>query len=230
MSVYAGPNVVESGLVLALDIGNTKSYPGSGSTLTDLSNGLAGTTFNTPTYSATDARGSFYFDAATSEYVDFGSIFDNTFSAGITMQAWIKVASYSVLQRIFTVSTAAGTNYQYFLQTSTTSGFIQFGTSTTAYTSGLTAVGTGTWVNIAATCNYGASSIKIYLNGIDDTGTATGTPAYTADVGAFYISKYTGGVGGYGTFNFSNGFVYNRALSAQEVLQNFNALRGRFSL
>ena len=32
-----GPNVVEDGLVLALDAGNTKSYPGSGTTWTDLS-------------------------------------------------------------------------------------------------------------------------------------------------------------------------------------------------
>ena len=47
MSAYGGPEINDSGLVLALDAGNTKSYPGSGTTWTDLSgNGLNATIAN----------------------------------------------------------------------------------------------------------------------------------------------------------------------------------------
>ena len=51
MGVFAGPEIVEDGLVLALDAGNTKSYPGSGTTWTDLSgNGNNGTFVGTTTF------------------------------------------------------------------------------------------------------------------------------------------------------------------------------------
>ena len=51
MAVASGPNVVEDGLVLALDAGNTKSYPGSGSTWTDTVGSNNGTLTNGPTFS-----------------------------------------------------------------------------------------------------------------------------------------------------------------------------------
>ena len=56
MGLGHSPSVVTSGLVLALDAGNTKSYPGSGATWTDLSgNGNTGTLQNSPTYSSANS-------------------------------------------------------------------------------------------------------------------------------------------------------------------------------
>jgi len=76
MGVFAGPEIKEDGLVLALDAGNTKSYPGTGTTWTDISgNGNSGTLTNGPTYSSDDG-GSIVFDgsnayAVTSSNTDF---------------------------------------------------------------------------------------------------------------------------------------------------------------
>jgi hypothetical protein len=51
MGVAYNPRIVTNGLVLALDAGNTKSYPGSGTTWTDLSSSNSGTLVNDPTFS-----------------------------------------------------------------------------------------------------------------------------------------------------------------------------------
>jgi hypothetical protein len=60
MATNYNPGIVTSGLVLCLDAGNTKSYPGSGTTWTDLSgNGNTGTLVNSPSYSSS---GYFSFD------------------------------------------------------------------------------------------------------------------------------------------------------------------------
>lgn len=62
MAIYAGPEIVNSNLVLNLDAGNSKSYAGSGTTWTDLSgNGNNGTLYNSPTYS----NGVFSFNGTT---------------------------------------------------------------------------------------------------------------------------------------------------------------------
>ena len=59
---YCTQQIVKDGLVLALDAGNTKSYPGSGTSWSDLSGqGNTGTLTNGPTYSSADG-GSIVFD------------------------------------------------------------------------------------------------------------------------------------------------------------------------
>ena len=68
MGVFAGPEITESGLVLALDAGNLKSYPTTGTTWTDLSGrGNTGTLTNGPTYSSANG-GSIVFDGVN-DYV-----------------------------------------------------------------------------------------------------------------------------------------------------------------
>ena len=63
MGLAHSPKIVTNGLVLCLDAGNTKSYPGSGTAWTDLSGrGNNGTLTNGPTYSSTNG-GSVVFDA-----------------------------------------------------------------------------------------------------------------------------------------------------------------------
>ena len=72
MGAAAGPNVVEDGLVLALDAGNTQSYPGSGTAWTDISGkGNNGTLTNGPTYSSADG-GAIVFDGIN-DHIDLGT-------------------------------------------------------------------------------------------------------------------------------------------------------------
>ena len=66
--MYYGPRIVSNGLVLCLDAANKRSYPGTGTTWTDLSgNSNNGTLTNGPTFSAGN-MGSILFDG-TNDYV-----------------------------------------------------------------------------------------------------------------------------------------------------------------
>lgn len=246
MSVYAGPTktwingidtgklhastklIVQTGLVYNLDAGTSSSYMGNGTTWTDLKNNDTLSITGSPTYSSTDGSGSFNYGGF--QYAVNGSttIFDNVFSSGITISAWIKVASYGGYQRVMSIN---GTDnyHRYFIQINDSSGVIQFGDAI-GYRNGSSAVGTNVWVNIAATSTYGTST-NIYLNGVDDGGTNVNTISYVADLSNINVSRLQASYGTYtGTFTISNLQIYNRALSAAEIQQNFNALRGRFGV
>ena len=90
MGAYAGPDIVENGLVLALDAGNSKSYPGTGTTWTDLSGrGNTGTLNNMEIpgdYST--ANGGFLTFDGTDEFVQINN--PTTFhNQNFTISAWI---------------------------------------------------------------------------------------------------------------------------------------------
>ena len=95
MGVFAGPDVSESGLVLALDAGNLKSYPGSGTTWTDLSGrGNTGTLVNGVGYNGSNL-GSLVFDGVD-DYVQFGGTaryFTSYITQQITIETWLYVPS-----------------------------------------------------------------------------------------------------------------------------------------
>ena len=63
MACSAGPNVVQDGIALSVDTGNTKSYSGSGTTWTDLIGGLSGTLENGTSFSSSNG-GCLVFDGA----------------------------------------------------------------------------------------------------------------------------------------------------------------------
>ena len=91
-AVEGGPNVVNSGLVLYLDAANNKSYPGSGTAWTDLSNsGNNITLTNGPTFSSTN-NGNISFDGVN-DYADF---YAPNLGTTTTIELWCKLgAAYS---------------------------------------------------------------------------------------------------------------------------------------
>ena len=88
MATDYNPSIVTDGLVLCVDAANTKSYPGSGTTWTDISSkGNNGTLTNGPTFSSGNG-GAIVFDG-TNDYVDFGSQVANLSTS--TISFWIKL-------------------------------------------------------------------------------------------------------------------------------------------
>jgi len=113
-----GPNIVKNGLVLSLDAGNVKSYPGSGTSWTDLSeNGNTGTLTNGPTFNSYEARtnGNLYSNDVTNAY--YTALFATTGSSSETAPDGTTTASY------FTIS-ATSTTYK-----GVTGGYISYPTS-----------------------------------------------------------------------------------------------------
>jgi len=225
-----------NGLVLCLDAGNTKSYPGSGTTWTDLSgNGNTGTLMNGPTYSSVNG-GSIVFDGVDDYgYIDYSSSLAPT--SAISGGGWIYYSNWSTSQgNIFSKLQSGG----YALQHSSTTPQVYFLVRlggvyrTSAFDKSLMNSG---WNHIFGT--FDGRYIRMYLNG-----NAVGTPYDHGSVAAIeYAVNNNLAIGidaAAGSSNsvegnltnatISNLQIYNRALTASEIQQNFNALRGRFGV
>jgi hypothetical protein len=219
-----GPKIITNGLVLALDAANTKSYPGSGTTWTDLSGrGNTGTLTNGPTYSSANS-GSIVFDGSN-DYIDCGNASSLSITVG-TVCAWFKKP--------------LGSGYKGLVDKGRDGyGAWSLNVDEVGNTATFKARISGTNRSISASSNYGnniwtyvcgvydGTTLAIYQNGIISNSASysgtIGTNSVSVKIGAASDGLYFGG-------NVSNAKIYNRALSAAEVSQNFNALRGRFGI
>ena len=229
--MFTGPNIVEEGLVLVLDAANTKSYPGSGTTWTDLSgNGYNGTLTNA-TFNSSN-RGTISFDG-TNDYVlltDGSRWFTNQWAYEFAVKFNGNSGTYqgilwgegvtgggSGYQKLFTLY-----NYSYFhyrIYNSTTSW-----TNTNYTPSGFTPT---SYNHLVWQFNNGTTNI--FINGsLVHTDTSRGAYSGGTDsplyIGCRNDLAYD--------LNGQIGFMkrYNRILTASEVLQNYNATKSRFGL
>jgi hypothetical protein len=231
MGIAYNPRTITDGLVLCLDAANPKSYPGSGTTWTDLSGrGNTGTLVNGVGYNSGNL-GSLSFDGTD----DYGILTTNIFRTTLpnfTISVWYKKTVDGIL---------FGNHYHNSTWESvwfSTNLFIVNGApnNTTnrqqlSYTA--TANSSTIWHNLVAVNNSSSNFMKVFLNGTEyATKSATVVPwdsTVPPTIGA-QRNIATGGVLGPLTGNVPNIQVYNRALTAAEISQNFNATRSRFSI
>ena len=237
MALAHSPSVVNDGLVLALDAGNTKSYPGSGTTWTDLSgNGNTGTLTNGPTYS----NGSIVFDGSNDNVLITNptTIKNQNFTISVWVNPGTQNASIvsmidfdhasSPVQGWVLQSEDATTNRYFYLGWRGESSWQPAGGGGIGAGKGIQ-VTNSTWQNIVYSKN--GTSLLGYLNGTQlYSGTsASSTVSYENNknlmIGSCVASNSRAFKG-----DISNTTIYNRALSASEIQQNFNALRGRFGI
>jgi hypothetical protein len=222
MALAHSPKIVTNGLVLCLDAANPKSYPGSGTTFTDVSgNGNDGTLVNGPTY----INDSIVFDSSNQKVTTpITSIGNNT-----TWQAWVNRTSSANSYNMF-----MGRTLPYFGLRS--AGNIIFsnrigGSQRTLNSTGFTTAD-DTWYYLAFTTEYdGTNTIpRIYINGLLNNST-TFSGSQDGSTGSFTIGEGRSTTAWY-PFNgkVSNVKIYNRTLTATEIKQNFNALRGRYGI
>jgi len=216
MGISAGPDIIQDGLVFCVDAADKNSYPGSGTTWTDISgNRNNGTLTNGPTFSSTNG-GAIVFDG-TNDYTTFSvpSITNliNNFSVEIwyksnNPQLWYsrypaggfmignlggawKLTKYLIID-IFvgTVPTDSNWHQVAYVYSSTLGSFV--------YVDGVLNGSSGNTQNLSAPAN-----------GVFDLG----------------VAEY-----GYHNGNIASAKVYNRPLAASEILQNYNAQKSRFGL
>ena len=225
MGAFGGPDIITDGLALAVDAGSTRSYPGSGTTTTSLVSSNIGSLINGVGFSS-DNGGAFTFDGVN----DFIS-FDTTLtfsSANLTSVAWVKLDSYPSQNSTIGFSPDSGTTgFRLYSVSATSLGvWTRNGTG-----GGVTAIATtngiplNEWVQVTFVLN-GTNGI-IYKNGIQIlTGTFTQTPNALSSA-PVWLSRYSGG-GYIIDGKTASALLYNRALTAAEVLQNYNAQKNRF--
>jgi hypothetical protein len=225
---------------LYLDAANPKSYVSGSTTWGDLSRGgNNGTLINGPTFDSGNG-GSIVFDG-----VDDNALFGDVLDLGtnsLTVNQWVRLSLISS-QTFLSKARAAGQNYRYSTGISGPSNnrlgtFMQGngGSDITPY--GSTILTTNTWF-MATYVFTRSSSISIYYNGIQEslTGNATISQWNNLDFQSnnpFRIGSYTAS-DNTTPISLTNGRigitqVYFRALTTQEVLQNYNATKTRFGL
>jgi len=234
MSVFGGPDIVTDGLVLHLDAANRKSYPLSGSTIYDLSGNGNNGTINGATFDANN-NGSFDFNGS-SNYIAITNPYRN-FTNEITVEWWTK--------RNGTLAGGSGwgmsqqntdtVNNTYFLMHSSNNTGMTFYVRDPSFNAwralsfGADSVDTSP-CHLVGTVS--SSKVATYKNG-NLIGTATGMSGNMTTYASPII--HLGKDPRYASGRFYDGniytaIVYNRELSADEIAQNYNALKGRFGL
>jgi len=223
-----GPKIVTNGLVLALDAADKKSYSGSGTAWNDLSgNNRNGTLTNGPTFSSANG-GALVFDG-TNDYVVTSNFTPNVTNK--TLSGWVKLSSTTQGGGgLINLQKTDGSEFDAIVYNETNQGW-GFGSNNFLRTawSNVKETSTNDWVNIVAT--YANLDYRLYRNGVLILNTTSfNTLNFNFSSNSLLGYRHSGGSSAYLAGNIAIGTLYNRVLSATEVLQNFNAQRGRFSL
>ena len=225
MALHHNPRIVTSGLVLALDAADTNSYPGSGTTWYDLSgNGNNGTLTNGPTFSS-DNKGALVFDGSN-DYAQFNGV-TSSITTKATISAFLTISSLNEYQRILggtnktTISgfyTTKNINWNLYINNT---GYLNLFSTTT--------LSEDTVYSVTGTVDLSANIYKLYINGVlESTGNITSGSDYLVYDSEFRVNSNVTSQAYGGNIHAVK--VYNRALSAEEVLQNYNATKTRFGL
>ena len=231
MGLKHHPRVVTDGLVFYLDAANPRSYSGTGLTVNGLVGGIGGTLVNGIGFSSQN-NGSFTFDG-TNDYIDCGNpTVLQGLQLNMTLSCWFKrladqfsgtlYSDYSDVSglKIASLLRIDGSSLRYI--TSASSGTFQYVQPTDIINN--------IWyfVSVTVSGTLGSPIASIFINGT----------TYTYNLTALITSPYTGSthcIGGNVHINdeYFNGIIsqvniYNRALTAQEILQNYNATKMRY--
>lgn len=217
MSVSYNSSIVTNGLVLCLDAGNPRSYPGSGTLWNDVSGtGTIGTLINGPTYNSANL-GSIVFDGID-DFVNSPA----TKTASCSFCCWAKTSSVATNPMLFN----AGPNGQgpdLFFYNNKISWNVwdgdgsPFGTMPASVTD-------GNW-HYYVVLNDSASTAKLYYDNV-----LLGSTTYRNASGNTNLTVGGNDAGYQWAGNISNFLMYNRVISVEEITQNFNALRGRYGI
>ena len=240
-SRYGIPDIVTDGLVLNLDAGNPYSYlsGSSGTTWSNtvaVSSSISGTLTNGPVYS----NGTITFDGSN-DYINlpstvplnnvsqfsYSAFVRFTGSAGASGNAFFSYGTFQGFSNDILFAWGKASSQLFFQINSGSDGSADY-----SYTP------TNTWVNVSVvyngTLSTNSDKLKVYINGINVPLSFTYTvpsTTFTYINPSCFIGSYTGFPSTwFFTGNIANTLIYNRALSAQEALQNFNALRGRYGI
>ena len=222
MGLAHSPRIVTDGLVLALDAGNTKSYPGSGTSWTDLIGNNTGTLTNGPTFSSDNGG---YFELPNSNsYIQLSSPALTTPST-LSVEVWVRITDTSVYSRFLSNRDSSNDGWEAGFDP-TNKWYLQIN-GLVANISSAT-VNQDQWYHVVF--RFDDSNLgKIFVDGVLiqtlHFGSQTINTTTASTIGA--ISYQTSTV--QNTFEIGALRVYNnKALTEAEVLQNYNALKGRY--
>ena len=208
--------IVSDGLVFYIDAANTRSYSGSGTSSNSLVGGIGATLVNGVGFTSSN-NGAFTFDGSN-DYINFGNSSAVQQSSG-TLSAWAKASSPGGGYRgIIAKQGAYGLFY-------TDNVLVAYDWAADAPRSTGLNIADNTWKNVVLTYQSGVSNgTRIYINGVSVLTTTITVLNQTGNL----FGGAEANAGQYAACQISLFNMYNRALSATEILQNYNAMKGRY--
>jgi hypothetical protein len=232
MGVVAGANINDNGLIFSLDAANFRSYSGSGLTSFGLVGGIGGTLVNGVGFTSSN-NGSFTFDG-TNDFIDCGNFLDNP--TDFTVVAWQKTSASTNVQMMVAklVNYGSGAGWGMFVRGDIPTQGLSFILQTNGsnwivyYCSKL--INDNNWHHCAAiitnkivTGFYVDGISYSILNGSGGT-ISTISNSINVRIGRDEANEFIF------NGNISNTAIYNRALTAKEIKQNYNATKKRYGL
>ena len=234
--IYSNSSLPFSSIpVLHLDAGDTNSYSGIGITWTDLSgNGYEGILTNEPTYNSSDGGGTIVFDGSN-EQVNVGNF---TLPTAYTINMFIKFLDTSSGNKaILDFGTYLLHPNDTFTYAPTLRLYLQDGYVKIQHAAAFASTGvlssfiptTETWYNLTVT--FDGNTAKMYFNStLNSSGTLVSPSTNYTTFGI--ANKPLGNGSSILPLNCSISYVeiFDRTLTASEITDNFNALKGRYGL
>ena len=218
-------NIITRGLSFYVDASTLESYPKSGTIWYDLStNNLSSTLVNGPTFNSSN-QGSIVFDG-TNDYVSLGnsSIFNIT--NRVSVFSWINIDSASGWDGIFGASSDSGGFMHFQLFNGGINAFL-YGPNVGYDRLDGVNITAGTWNEVGFT--FGDTTLKMFINGQQLATTPSGTSSNISSATDVRIGRVHDDTRFFGG-KIANTKVYNRTLTSNEVLHNYNIQKGRFGL
>ena len=224
--MYTGPHIITNNLTFAIDVGSTRSYPGTGTTVNSLIGTMTGALVNGVGIGTTNGG-----------YLDFDGIDDQmTLSTNIslgngnlawTVLAWVRSTTTVNSLGHGPVASNDGSGPVYSMMGINSGKIVYWTYQSSAWTQklGVATVNDGdwhllTWVN---NTNY---TMDMYVDGVFDKNVANSTSGNNNPIdciGTSWTARFDGDIA-------PVYFYQGKALSAAEVLQNYNAQKSRFGL
>ena len=229
MGCVLGPSTITDGLQYYIDVLNIRSYPGTGVSITDIANLVVGLGDSA---TAISASGGILFGANRNSYVDATLTVSNT---TYTKMCWFNLDDVTTYQPLICGTNA--TRHCMWMNktaklTASHSNASAFSAPTFTSVAGNTTLSTGVWYFGAVTYSS-VSGFNIYLNGVLDQTSATtqtfgvsNTQNYVGYFGDFFTSPALPTLNG----KIGPAMVHGRVLTSTQILQNYNATKGRYGL
>jgi len=222
MGIGYNHRIVTDGLVLCLDAANSRSYPRTGTTWTDLKGGNDGTLTNMDASNFSgDNSGSLSFDGSN-EYISRSNFMGTTSTFSVCH--WIKLAANQTVRTIFSNYTNSNRGWVTGISDNT-QNVVKFYLGNTVHLYASSALNINTWYLVSVT--YDNGNPKIYIND-----TLNNSSSNTVTFGGTFYGNDIGRLGAgsqYFNGSIANVFVYTRALTADEIRQNYLATKERYA-
>jgi hypothetical protein len=230
LSRFATPNIVTSNLVLWYDPSNSVSYPGSGSTITN----LASTSLNGTTSNITYTDPYFSYNGSSSQI----SVSDNALlepgTGDWTMEAWVYLSSGSGSKVVLGKFDPGGASQDvsYSIRISGAGIYAQIGNGSTVVDTALYTLTLNTWTHVTYVWkNVATNSLEAYINGVSVNSVSHSFSSILNTSANLYIGSYNGGE----YSQYMNGRIgitrlYSAALTSAQILQNYNADKSKYGL